>query len=255
MHDPTAAPAAATTAEQASGEAFPSWLALLIAVLALGAGLQLVAGESKDSIAAGMLLLVTALAFTAVALAQGAYGPDAEGPLDLSARLGLGFLGGILGAMAARLIIWLTAEIGLLDLLGIHIGWENAILLGLAPPLGRLLGHRPRGALPLHPGFHVRGKGGIGRHPLRPLSASEDPASGPGRGLAGPGGRPAHLGARASLRPGLGSRLRGDGVLGVARGSGPGEPLPRPNSRLAPLARLRRPCWTDRTRARRDTRG
>jgi hypothetical protein len=133
MHDPTAAPPAATTAEQAWTEAFPSWLALLIAVAALGGGLQLVAGEGKDSIAAGMLLLVTALAFTAVALAQGAYGPDAEGPLDLSARLGLGFLGGILGAVAARLFIWLTAEIGLLDLLGLHIGWESAILLGLAP--------------------------------------------------------------------------------------------------------------------------
>ena len=133
MYDPTAAPAAATTAEQASTEAFPSWLALLIAVVALGGGLQLVAGEGKNSIAAGMLLLVTALAFTAVALAQGAYGPDAEGPLDLSARLGLGFLGGILGAVAARLIIWLTAEIGLLDLLGLHIGWESAVLLGLAP--------------------------------------------------------------------------------------------------------------------------
>ncbi len=132
MHDPTAAPPAATTAEQTSRE-FPSFLALVIAVLALGAGLQLVAGEGKDSITAGMLLLVTALAFTAVALAQGAYGPAAEGPLDLSARLGLGFLGGILGAVAARLIIWLTAEIGLLDLLGLHIGWESAILLGLLP--------------------------------------------------------------------------------------------------------------------------
>ncbi len=129
MHDPTAA----TTAEQTSSEAFPSWLALLIAVVALGAGLQLIAGEGRDSIAAGVLLLVTALAATAVALAQGAYGPDAEGPLDLSARLGLGLLGGILGAVAARLVVWLTAEIGLLSLLGIHIGWEAAIFLALLP--------------------------------------------------------------------------------------------------------------------------
>lgn len=130
MHDPRVARAAEPTAK----EAFPSWLALLIAVLALGAGLQLIAGEGKDSVGAGMLLLIASLAFTAVALAQGAYGPDAEGPLDLSARLGLGFLGGALGAVAARLIIWLTTETGVLDLLGVRLGgWENAVWLALLP--------------------------------------------------------------------------------------------------------------------------
>jgi hypothetical protein len=133
MHDPTAAPPAATTAEPAATGTVPSWFALLVALITLGAGLQLVGGEGKDSIAAGMLLLVTALAFTAVALAREAYGPEVEGSLDLSARLGLGLLGGILGAVAVRLIIWLTAEIGLLGLLGLRFGWESAVLLALAP--------------------------------------------------------------------------------------------------------------------------
>jgi hypothetical protein len=136
MKEPTTATpprAPGTTPELAPrGDAFPSWLALIIALAALVSGLQLMAMGGHDPVGAGILLLVVALAFTAVALAQGAYGPDAEGPLDLSARLGLGLLGGILGAVAVRVASWITVQAGLLALLGVRVaGWEEAALLGL----------------------------------------------------------------------------------------------------------------------------
>lgn len=119
-------------------EAFPSGLALLLAILALGAGFQLLAVGSRNAIGAGVLLLVAALAFTALALAQGTYGPTSEGVLDLSARLGLGLLGGVLGAVAVRVAVWLTASIGVLDLMGLRLdAWQDAgaLALGVGPAL------------------------------------------------------------------------------------------------------------------------
>ncbi len=130
--------AAAEVADQGRNDAFPSWLALLLTVVALAAGLRLLAAGGRDSLGAGVLCLVGALAFGAVALAQGPYGAEVEGRLDLSARLGLGFLGGVLGAVGVRIAVWLTASSGILRLLGLRVGtWESAIVLG--PSTGQAL--------------------------------------------------------------------------------------------------------------------
>lgn len=114
-------------------ESFPSSVALVLTIVSLAVGLQLVAAGSRNAVGGGVLLLVAALAFTALTFAQGAYGPASEGALDLSARLGLGLLGGLLGALAVRITVWLTASIGVLDLLGLRTGsWQDAIGLGLS---------------------------------------------------------------------------------------------------------------------------
>jgi hypothetical protein len=145
---------------QPSGEAFPSWLALVLAVVAFGAGMRLTVRGSPNSVGLGILLLIGGLAFTAVALAQGAYGPDREGPLDLSARLGLGLLGGFLGALSVRLVIWLAARIGFLGLLGIPLAsWGDAVFLGLGTAQAVLWGVAFGILYPFVPGsgFPVKG--------------------------------------------------------------------------------------------------
>ncbi len=145
---------------QPSGEAFPSWLALVLAVVAFGAGMRLTVRGSPNSVGLGILLLIGGLAFTAVAVAQGAYGPDREGPLDLSARLGLGLLGGFLGALLVRLVIWLAARIGFLGLLGIPLAsWGDAVFLGLGTAEAVLWGVAFGILYPLVPGsgFPVKG--------------------------------------------------------------------------------------------------
>ncbi len=145
-----------------SGEAFPSWLALVLAVVAFGAGIRLTVRGSPDSVGLGILLLIGGLAFTAVALAQGAYGPDREGPLDLSARLGLGLLGGFLGALSVRLVIWLTARVGFLGLLGLPLAsWDDAVFLGLGTAQAVLWGVAFGILYPLVPGSGFPAKGAL----------------------------------------------------------------------------------------------
>jgi len=149
---------------EAAGEAFPSWLALVLAVVAFGAGMRLMARGSvrgsPDLVGLGILLLIGALAFTAVALAQGAYGPDREGPLDLSTRLGLGLLGGLLGALSVRLAIWLAARVALLGLLGIPLAsWDDAVFLGLGPAQAVLWGVAFGILYPFVPGSGFPAKG------------------------------------------------------------------------------------------------
>ena len=142
------------------GEAFPSWLALVLAVVAFGAGVRLTVRGSPNSVGLGILLLIGALAFTAVALAQGAYGPDREGPLDLSARLGLGLLGGFLGALSVRLVIWLTARLGFLDLLGIPLASSgDVVFLGLGTAQAVLWGVAFGIVYPFVPGSGFPAKG------------------------------------------------------------------------------------------------
>ena len=82
-------------------------------------GLALVRLSDPADIAGGVLLLVAALALSAVALGGAAYGPEVEGRLDLSSRLGLGLLGGFIGAVVAIAAQWAIAAIGIPDLLGV----------------------------------------------------------------------------------------------------------------------------------------
>jgi hypothetical protein len=105
----------------------PAWR-----VLALGSGigaLMLGAGEAPLSLV--ILLLVVAFVSSSVLLAGGSYGPEVEGHLDLSARLGLGLLGGVIGATATAVVRLALAEIGVDDVMGVTLpsGWAGQTFL------------------------------------------------------------------------------------------------------------------------------
>lgn len=100
--------------------AIPGWLAWAAGLASLaGAGLLVGAtGGGRTGVTGGILLLVAALGFLAVALGQRPYGPEHEGRLDLSARIGAGLLGGALGGLAYLVAAWLLQASGLPALLG-----------------------------------------------------------------------------------------------------------------------------------------
>lgn len=104
----------------------------------------------RTAVTGGLLLLIAGLAALGIAVAGRSYGPAAEGPLDLSTRLGVGVLGGALGGLAAVAALWLLGVVRIPALLGVAIGgdieasrwligaWNGAIwglLLGVAYPL------------------------------------------------------------------------------------------------------------------------
>ncbi len=89
-----------TTDAASAGTLDGTAVALLAVTIVLGlAGARLLTTGGRGAITGGVLLLIGMLAAGAVALGSGAWGPDAEGTLDLSSRLGLGVLGGILAAL------------------------------------------------------------------------------------------------------------------------------------------------------------
>lgn len=75
-------------------------------VLSLGtaAGGVYILATGRGSLSLGILVSIAALAAAGVLLGSGRFGPAEEGALDLSARLGLGLLGGLLGTVAAGLV-------------------------------------------------------------------------------------------------------------------------------------------------------
>lgn len=111
----------------APGSAFP-WR---VGALAAGAsGIVLLTTEGAP-LTLAVLLLIAAFAAAGVLLGGGAYGAAAEGRLDLSARLGLGLLGGLLGAAvsaAARAVVATFGSIGALSM-GLTSGWNGAEFL------------------------------------------------------------------------------------------------------------------------------
>lgn len=100
-----------------------------VSLAAAAGGLYLVAGP-RPSLEAGILLLVVALAAAAVLLGSGSYGPEAEGALDLSSRLGLGLLGGGLGAIASLATRWLLVDRGVASAFDVALGtgWASGEL-------------------------------------------------------------------------------------------------------------------------------
>lgn len=104
--------------------AIPGGLAWTAGLASLaGAGLLVaITGADRTGVSGGVLLLVAALGFLATALGQEPYGPEHEGRLDLSARIGAGLLGGALGGLAYLLTAWLLQAWGLPALLG--SAWE-----------------------------------------------------------------------------------------------------------------------------------
>lgn len=106
------------------GRAIAGWLAWTAGVTSLAGAALLVAapGAGRTAVTGAVLLLVAALAFLATALGQSPYGPEHEGRLDLSARIGVGLLGGTLGGLAYLVAGWLLLASGLPALLG--SSWE-----------------------------------------------------------------------------------------------------------------------------------
>jgi hypothetical protein len=130
-----------------SGTGFDATRATLLVVtivLAL-AGARLLVMGGRSAITGGVLLLIAALAAEAVALGSGAWGPTVEGDLDLSSRLGLGVLGGILAALFHGLLTLFAGWSGIAGLLapGLEVqlstgDWGVSVLRGVT--WGFLLG-------------------------------------------------------------------------------------------------------------------
>ena len=91
-------------------------LLVVTIVLAL-AGARLLAMGGRGAITGGILLLIAALAAEAVALGSGSWGPTVEGNLDMSSRLGLGVLGGILAGLFHAVLTLVAGWTGIAALL------------------------------------------------------------------------------------------------------------------------------------------
>ena len=140
------------------------------ALACAAAGLFLLSTDGA-SLSLAILLLIAALAAAGVLLGGGGDGRADEDGLDLSARLGLGLLGGLLGAAvsaAARSVVAGIGSIGAQSM-GLTSGWTGAEFLShlgsgavwglmLGVLYGRLPGSSPasRGAMfSLVPTFYV----------------------------------------------------------------------------------------------------
>jgi hypothetical protein len=97
-------------------------LSLGIAALVSGlVGERLLETGSRLGISSGILLLVVMLACAAVAIGGRPFGPEAEGPLDLSARLGLGLLAGVLAGLFHGILTELNSVLSLSTALGASV--------------------------------------------------------------------------------------------------------------------------------------
>lgn len=118
------------------------WRAASVAPLAAG-GFLLATG--RGTVSGAVLLLIAGLATTGVLLGAGRYGPESEGVLDLSARVGLGLLGGLLGGLAVAVARWVVSSTGIDAAVGVDLPsvWTGAAMLshlGAASVWGMVLG-------------------------------------------------------------------------------------------------------------------
>jgi len=133
----------------------------VVSVATLGAGaFMLATGRGSTSLA--ILLGIAGLAGAAVLLGGAPYGPEIEGPLDLSARLGVGFLGGVLGALATVVARAALVGLGVDDALDVILpaGWTGAELathVGSGAVWGMVLGF----LYPYLPGATPGGRGAL----------------------------------------------------------------------------------------------
>ncbi len=97
-------------------------LAWILGLAALGGGAWMLRGLDRTGVSAGLLLLVAALGLLSTAVGQGRWGPEEEGRLDLSTRLAVGTLGGLLGGLAYLAVAWLGGLAALPELVG--SGWQ-----------------------------------------------------------------------------------------------------------------------------------
>ncbi|MDX1579385.1 MAG: hypothetical protein R3266_12940, partial [Gemmatimonadota bacterium] len=110
----------------------------------LGAGLVMLA-RGAGSVSLAILLLIAGLAAAGVLLGGGRHGHETEGRLDLSARLGLGLLGGVLGALVSGLLRVPLVELGIGEALGVTlpslwIGRDLLLQLGSGAIWGMVVG-------------------------------------------------------------------------------------------------------------------
>lgn len=98
-----------------------TWFLKVASVGATATGVYLLWVGGRSATTGGVLLLVVALASSGVLFGGGRYGPRVEGPLDLSARLALGLLGGILGALASAAAARALGAAGIPALLGVEM--------------------------------------------------------------------------------------------------------------------------------------
>lgn len=126
--------------------------------LAIGAAALIRTGEPR-SVAGGVLLGMAALVAAAVALGGRAYGPRVEGPLDLSTRLGLGLLGGLLGAVAAVAGQWALSVLGVPSRLGVDLPALDGAAAGARLLYGSGLGLVLGVSLPWVPGRGLAARG------------------------------------------------------------------------------------------------
>lgn len=113
------------------------------AIVAVTGGAWLVAGGARGNLTAGILLLVAGLALAGVALGAGSDERGGAGGLDLSTRIGLGVLGGLLAGLAHGLLTRLAGASGLTEALGVNVAtylsgaqWVSRATLGAALGLG-----------------------------------------------------------------------------------------------------------------------
>lgn len=110
--------------EDRGSEPGPLWLwsVRFGGVVCFIAGLGLLGRLDRTGVTGGILLLVAALGLLAAGLGRPVYGPETEGPLDLSTRLAVGLLGGALGGLAYLAAAWAGGTVGIPELFG--SGWQ-----------------------------------------------------------------------------------------------------------------------------------
>lgn len=103
------------------------------------AGWRLLMIGDRLALSGGILLLVAGLAAAGVALGGADYGAGREGRLDLSTRIGLGLLGGVLAGLLHGVLTETAGWAGLPALLGASVDvelspfewWQRTLLGGL----------------------------------------------------------------------------------------------------------------------------
>lgn len=137
MSETTATEVSTAPAETRSSTPAVRTLPLAIAAVFAIAGWRLLLIGDRLALSGGVLLLVAGLASAGVALGGTAYGPVREGRLDLSARIGLGLLGGVLAGLLHGVLTHTAGWVGLPALLGASIDvdlspleWWRRTLLG-----------------------------------------------------------------------------------------------------------------------------
>lgn len=134
----------------------------VVAVVSGLTGAQLIDLGTRTGITGGILLLVVALGLGAVAVGGRAYGPGVEGPLDLSARIGLGLLGGVMAGLFHGVLTEITGSVGLTLLLGVGVDVDlSAAEWVLRIVNGGLWGFALGVFYPWIPGASFAGKGAL----------------------------------------------------------------------------------------------